>query len=76
MKNISAHSIYIIRTDIEDSILVLQGIKEVIDELPDVVSYDKNEFISTCTSKIMRKSRGSLNPMKISIILNNYLSDL
>ena len=76
MKNISAHSIYIIRSDVEDSIFVLQGIKEVIDELPDLVSYDKNEFISTCTSKIMRKSRGSLNPMKISIILNNYLSDL
>ena len=76
MKNISAHSIYIIRTDIEDSIFVLQCIKEVIDELPDVVSYDKDEFISTCTSKIMRKSRGSLNPMKIKIILDSYLSDL
>lgn len=76
MKNISAHSIYIIRTEIEDSIFVLQGIKEVIDELPDVVSYDKDEFISTCTSKIMRKSRGSLNPMKIKIILDSYLSDL
>lgn len=76
MKNISAHSIYIIRSDVEDSIFVLQGIKEVIDELPDVVSYDKNEFIATCTSRIMRNSRGSLNPMKIKTILDSYLSNL
>lgn len=74
MKKVTHHQLYIMAVDIDDSIVILNSVKEVIEELPEEVSFSEDEFKAKCLMKSMRKSRGSLNPQKVHNVLTQLLS--
>lgn len=74
MKKVTQHQLYIMMMDIDDSLVILNSVKEVIKELPEEVSFSEDEFKAKCVMHSMKKSRGSLNPQKANTVINNLLS--
>ena len=71
---ISQHDIYMTTLDITDQLMVLSSVKEVLEALPEEIRFEKDKLKADCVSHTMRKSRGSMNPNKVNMIIENLLS--
>lgn len=72
-------SINTVESELDTRLVILNCFKEMIDEMSkdetiwEVVEIDDSKILAELMKRVMRKTRGSLNPMKIKIIFDDII---